>query len=287
MIRLDSSSRQIILIAYLQGYNYHQIAQRLAMTAAQARVRLRAAIGQLRSSVGDSTNQTTNEQQLLIAEYTLGLLSGTEHQQIQGLLQQDDQAARDALSWEYELLVFADGLRPVRPSDQLLWRIQTALGHETSQPTPTNQQPNSQVTSRTSENNTSFIPQLLRADAASSLSIPERVEKNSAVSHQTSSSPFLRPTPSIPLTTKARLHLLNRHPLLNPKHAHSIGGQNWNHKQSRSLSTKNSDVKTPSTQAKTEPSLGATADKESHEEPITLAPINAPIPTKYATPLHR
>ena len=51
VIRLDSSSRQIILIAYLQGYNYHQIAQRLAMTAAQARVLLRAAIGQLRSSV--------------------------------------------------------------------------------------------------------------------------------------------------------------------------------------------------------------------------------------------
>ncbi|MCQ9616462.1 hypothetical protein L1889_06855 [Paenalcaligenes niemegkensis] len=161
VIRLDSVSRQILLIAYLQGSGYHDIGQRLSLPANQARSRLRAAVGQLRDSISTLRGRSLSEQQLLIAEYTLGLLPSAEHQQIQSLLQHDDQAAQDALAWEYELLAFCDGLHPVRPSDQLLWRIQTALGHETTESSPSTLQRSADYLKKNSWNRPTTPPSFL------------------------------------------------------------------------------------------------------------------------------
>ena len=165
--RLDASSQHALLMAYLQGSSYTEIGQRLDTSPSQVRLRLRAALGQLAQTISTWHGSILNEQQLLIAEYTLGLLQGNEQQNIQQLLQSNDQAAQESLRWEKELIQLNTTLLLDPPNEQLLWRIQTALGHETlplgRAPEPYPQHPE-------------FLPPLRKADAASSLSIPQADE---------------------------------------------------------------------------------------------------------------
>ncbi|NGM87935.1 hypothetical protein G5B35_11525 [Parapusillimonas sp. SGNA-6] len=73
------------------------------------------------------------DHQVLLAEYTLGLLDGQETAEAHALLGRDTEAVKTALNWENNLLELVDLLTPVRPSWQVLQRIQSDLGH---QPTP-------------------------------------------------------------------------------------------------------------------------------------------------------
>src|SRR3546814_18657804 len=75
---------------------------------------------------------TRNDHDILIAEYTLGLLGPQEIAQAHALLARDDAAAVQALSWEHHFLELTDLLAPVDPSPLLLARIQTSLGHYTT-----------------------------------------------------------------------------------------------------------------------------------------------------------
>lgn len=201
VMRLDTVSNSIVLMAYLQGHHYQQIAQRLSLPFNQVRLRARAALNVLHAAVAGWSSPNMGEQALQIAEYTLGLLSGTEQQQTRSLLQHHDHAAHDALLWELQLLTICDALRAVQPANQLLWRIQTALGHK-SIDTPVH------PTQGSAHSNTSFIPQLVRADSASSLSIPQRIEtppiaaaSAQAASINASSEAKLTPPSASPFTT--------------------------------------------------------------------------------------
>lgn len=69
------------------------------------------------------------DHEILIAEYTLGLLNPQETNQAQQLLGQDARAATTALEWENNFLGLIDLLPPVNPGPQLLQRLQTTLGH--------------------------------------------------------------------------------------------------------------------------------------------------------------
>lgn len=76
------------------------------------------------------TTLHSGDQDLLIAEYTLGLLNLQETAQAQALLGKDPQAVVTALRWEGRFLDLVDQLPPVEPPAQLLQRIQAALGME-------------------------------------------------------------------------------------------------------------------------------------------------------------
>jgi anti-sigma-K factor RskA len=75
---------------------------------------------------------TRNDQGILIAEYTLGLLDPQELAQAHNLLGQDADAVVQALAWEQRFLELTDLLAPVDPSPLLLAKIQTSLGHDTT-----------------------------------------------------------------------------------------------------------------------------------------------------------
>ncbi|MFW7342712.1 anti-sigma factor [Pollutimonas sp. H1-120] len=75
---------------------------------------------------------TRNDQGILIAEYTLGLLNPQEMAQAHALLGQDAEAVVQALDWERRFLELTDLLAPVDPSPLLLAKIQTSLGHDTT-----------------------------------------------------------------------------------------------------------------------------------------------------------
>ena len=75
---------------------------------------------------------TRNDQGILIAEYTLGLLDPQEMAQAHALLGQDAEAVVQALDWEHRFLELTDLLAPVDPSPLLLSKIQTSLGHDTT-----------------------------------------------------------------------------------------------------------------------------------------------------------
>lgn len=79
----------------------------------------------------------TPQNDILLAEYTLGLLNSRETQQAHALLGQDDDAVATALDWEERLLALTDLLAPVDPSPLVLQRIQTSLGHDTTPPPST------------------------------------------------------------------------------------------------------------------------------------------------------
>lgn len=72
------------------------------------------------------------DQDILLAQYTLGVLSPQETAQAHQLLGSDSQAVVTALDWENAFLELTDLLPPVDPSPLLLQRIQTALGHDTT-----------------------------------------------------------------------------------------------------------------------------------------------------------
>jgi len=76
--------------------------------------------------------QNALRQDILLAEYTLGLLSGPDMARVHTLLSQDEKAVAAALAWEDRLLALTDLLPPVDPSPLLLQRIQTTLGHDTT-----------------------------------------------------------------------------------------------------------------------------------------------------------
>lgn len=67
------------------------------------------------------------EQDILIGQYTLGLLSPQEAHRVQALLARDPAAARIALHWEERFLTLVDALPPAQASDALLDDILTAL----------------------------------------------------------------------------------------------------------------------------------------------------------------
>lgn len=69
------------------------------------------------------------DREILIAEYTLGLLNSHESSQAQQLLGEDAQAAAAALKWENNFLDLVDLLPPVNPGPQSLQRLQATLGH--------------------------------------------------------------------------------------------------------------------------------------------------------------
>lgn len=164
--RLDQTSKQVLLMSYLQGKNYAQIAQSENTAVSQLRRRVRLGLALLRKLLhGQSTS--LDEQQLQVAEYTLGLLSDTEQQSIQSLLQHDDQAAYDALSWEQDLIALCDLLPQQQPpSEALFTRIQEMLGL-----TPIALGP-------IGHNDQNFQPKLYRADAASTFAIPAKEQES-------------------------------------------------------------------------------------------------------------
>ncbi len=71
---------------------------------------------------------------ILIAEYTLGLLTPQETAHVHTLMANDSAAAVTALNWESSFLKLVDALEPVPPSTHVLKQIQTALGHSPSPP---------------------------------------------------------------------------------------------------------------------------------------------------------
>ncbi|NYT83522.1 anti-sigma factor [Alcaligenaceae bacterium] len=79
-------------------------------------------------------SNTTPQNDILLAEYTLGLLNARETQQAHALLGRSDDAVATALDWEESLLTLTDLLAPVDPSPLVLQRIQTSLGHDTTPP---------------------------------------------------------------------------------------------------------------------------------------------------------
>ncbi|PLC52600.1 hypothetical protein CR155_17580 [Pollutimonas nitritireducens] len=79
-----------------------------------------------------SSSPTTYDREILIAEYTLGLLNSQESSQAQQLLGEDIQAAAVALKWESHFLELVDLLAPVHPGPQSLQRLQATLGHSTT-----------------------------------------------------------------------------------------------------------------------------------------------------------
>ncbi|NYT85906.1 anti-sigma factor [Pollutimonas harenae] len=81
------------------------------------------------------TGSNSTKHDILLGEYTLGLLSTSEISQAHALLGSDQQAVTTALAWEHHLLELTDLLPPVDPSPLLLQRIQNSLGHDTT-PTP-------------------------------------------------------------------------------------------------------------------------------------------------------
>jgi anti-sigma-K factor RskA len=68
---------------------------------------------------------------ILIAEYTLGLLGKQEVTQAHGLLAQEEHA-KAALEWEFRLLELVDLLPPIAPPASLLAEMQGKLGHSPS-----------------------------------------------------------------------------------------------------------------------------------------------------------
>src|SRR5690606_22418545 len=81
------------------------------------------------------TGSNSNKYDILLGEYTLGLLNASETAQAHALLGKDQQAVATALAWEHRLLELTDLLAPVDPSPLLLQRIQSSLGHDMA-PTP-------------------------------------------------------------------------------------------------------------------------------------------------------
>lgn len=76
------------------------------------------------------------EQNILIGEYTLGLLNLQEAAQAQDLMGKNHHAVVTALKWEDGFLALVDQLPPINPPEQLLERIQAALGQEVTRATP-------------------------------------------------------------------------------------------------------------------------------------------------------
>jgi anti-sigma-K factor RskA len=77
------------------------------------------------------SSTSPNSHNILVAEYTLGLLDLHDMAKAHQLLSSDDRAVEMALDWENSLLELTDLLPPVDPSPLLLQRIQATLGHDT------------------------------------------------------------------------------------------------------------------------------------------------------------
>lgn len=67
------------------------------------------------------------EQDILIGQYTLGLLSPQETHRVQALLARDSTAARTALYWEETFLILVDALPPMQPPASVLEQILITL----------------------------------------------------------------------------------------------------------------------------------------------------------------
>lgn len=67
------------------------------------------------------------EQDILIGQYTLGLLSPQETHRVQALLGRDAAAARCALHWEEAFLPLVDALPPTEPPTHVLEQVLAAL----------------------------------------------------------------------------------------------------------------------------------------------------------------
>lgn len=74
------------------------------------------------------------DKELLIAEYTLGLLDQQESSRAQALLGTEKEAAAAALQWEDRFLRLVDQLPPLEPSAQMLQHIQARLGLQAIRP---------------------------------------------------------------------------------------------------------------------------------------------------------
>lgn len=74
------------------------------------------------------------DKELLIAEYTLGLLDQQESSRAQALLSTEKEAAAAALQWEDRFLRLVDQLPPLEPSAQMLQHIQARLGLQAVRP---------------------------------------------------------------------------------------------------------------------------------------------------------
>jgi len=76
----------------------------------------------------------TRNDEFLAAEYTLGLLDPKDTAQAHALLASSDEAVASALKWEERFLALTDLLPPAAPPSDLLLKIQTTLGHDTTVP---------------------------------------------------------------------------------------------------------------------------------------------------------
>ncbi|TCT10446.1 anti-sigma factor [Paralcaligenes ureilyticus] len=76
--------------------------------------------------------EQASHDKLLIAEYTLGLLSLQEAAQAQALLGNTPDAVVEALKWEDHFLGLVDQLHPITPPANLMQHIQDSLGQKTT-----------------------------------------------------------------------------------------------------------------------------------------------------------
>ena len=67
------------------------------------------------------------DQDILIGQYTLGVLTPQEMHRIEALLGRDPAAARTALRWEEALLSLVDALPPTQPAESVLKDVLSAL----------------------------------------------------------------------------------------------------------------------------------------------------------------
>lgn len=77
------------------------------------------------------------DQDILIGQYTLGLLTTSDRERVQALLGNDASAARRALQWEEELLALVDALPLSPPPNTLLEQILSTLDLPFPPPTET------------------------------------------------------------------------------------------------------------------------------------------------------
>jgi len=76
------------------------------------------------------SKETIVDPDILIAEYTLGVLNARDTARAQTLLSNDPDCVTAALQWEERFLGLVDQLEPLAPPPQLLQRVQAMLGME-------------------------------------------------------------------------------------------------------------------------------------------------------------
>lgn len=125
--QIEPVVQRAIILAYLQSQPYEKLAISLNRPAAQLRAQVQQSLLQLSQTALRAKHRLEPRQQVLIAEYALGLLSQHELAQAHSLMQQSDQAASLALDWELALLELLDFLPSVTPAATSLAHVYRSL----------------------------------------------------------------------------------------------------------------------------------------------------------------